>query len=42
MGLLKKEKDHALDIGDWVIGLGAIFLIAALIGYIAEVLKGQK
>jgi hypothetical protein len=34
--LLEIEKDDAFKIGDFVLAMGAVFLLAALIGYLAR------
>jgi hypothetical protein len=34
--ILEREKDEAFRIGDFILAMGAVFLLAALIGYLAE------
>lgn len=34
--LLEKKKQDALNIGDFALAMGAVFLLAGLIGYLAD------
>jgi hypothetical protein len=34
--LLEKKRQDAIDIGDFVLAMGAVFLLAGLIGYLTD------
>ncbi len=37
--ILEKKKQDALNVGDFVLAMGAVFLLAGLIGYLSEELS---